>query len=57
MHSDGWRLFPRLTKAILRRQVVRFVELLIYGAILSVGCVAAALFVGWALQLLGVSYG
>lgn len=57
MHSKGIVLFSRMTRAARRRWIVRFVELCVYMAVIAVGCVAVALFVGKCLELLGVAYG
>lgn len=57
MHSEGLRLFSRMTKAARRRQIVRFIELCFWMVILSVGCVATALAISACLRLLGVGYG
>ena len=43
-----------MTKAVFRKWVVRFIELVICMIIMSVGCVITALAVGAALRLLGV---
>ena len=54
MHSDGLRVFSRMSKAVRRRWIVRFVELCIYMTGISIGCVLVALAVSQALRLLGV---
>ena len=54
MHSEGIRVFSRVTKAARRRWIVRFVELCFYMAVMSIGCVATALIISWCLQRLGV---
>ena len=54
MHSKGLRVLSRMTKAMRRRQIVRFVELCFWMVILSVGCVATALAISACLKLLGV---
>ena len=57
MHSEGFRVFSRVTKAMRRRYIVRFVELCFWMIVLSVGCVAAALAISKCLSILGVAYG
>ena len=57
MHSKGLRIFSRMTKAMRRRQIVRFVELCFWMVVLSVGCVVVALMIGGCLNWLGVGYG
>ena len=57
MHSEGLRLFSRMTKAARRRWIVKFIELCVYMVILSVGCVLAALAISACLNLMGVAYG
>lgn len=58
MHSEGLRLFSRMTKAAYRRWVVHLIEMAIkYTAamvIMSVGCVATALIISACLRFLGV---
>ena len=54
MHSEGLRLFTRMTKAVRRRWIVRLIELCAYMVIMSIGCVATALLISEALRLLGV---
>lgn len=55
MHSNGMRLFSRMTRAMRRRYIVRFVELCVWMVIMSVGCVAVALAISACLRLLGVA--
>ena len=57
MHSEGLRVFSRMTKAARRRWIVRLIELCFYMAVMSIGCVATALIIAKCLQLLGVAYG
>lgn len=57
MHSEGLRVFSRMTKAMRRRYIVRFVELCFWMVVLGVGCVAVALIISKCLALLGVAYG
>lgn len=57
MHSEGLRIFSRMTRAMRRRQIVRFIELCVYMVIMSVGCVAVALAISACLNWLGVGYG
>ena len=54
MHTKGMRLFSRMTTAMRRRQIVRFVELCFWMVVMSVGCVAVALAISACLRLLGV---
>ena len=54
MHSNGLRVFSRMTKAARRRWIVRFIELCFYMVVMSVGCVVVALAVSGALIWLGV---
>ena len=54
MHSEGLRVFSRMTKAARRRWIVRFIELCIWMVIMSVGCVATALAISACLKALGV---
>lgn len=54
MHSEGLRLFTRMTKAVRRRWIVRTIELCFWMVFLSVGCVATALLISRCLILLGV---
>lgn len=55
MHSEGIRLFSRMTKAARRRKIVRFIELCFWMAVMSVGCVATALIISQCLRWLGVA--
>ena len=55
MHSKGMVLFSRMTRAMRRRWIVRFVELCFYMVVMSVGCVAVALLVSQCLKWLGVA--
>ncbi len=57
MHSEGLRVFSRVTKAMRRRYIIRFVDLCFWMVVMSVGCVAVALAISGCLKLLGVSYG
>ena len=54
MHSEGLRLFSRMTKAMRRRWIVRTIELCFWMVFLSVVCVATALLISQCLRLLGV---
>lgn len=54
MHSEGMRIFSRMTKAARRRLIVRMIELFVYMIIMSIGCVATALIIGQGLRFLGV---
>lgn len=54
MHSDGLRVFSRLTKAVRRRMIVRFIELCFWMVVISAGCVATALAISVCLRWLGV---
>ena len=54
MHSEGVRVFSRMTKATRRRQIVRFVELCFWMVVMSIGCVGTALGISACLRLLGV---
>lgn len=59
MHSEGLRLFSRMTKAARRRWIVHVIEMtLTYGfamIVMSVGCVAVALIISQCLRWLGVA--
>lgn len=55
MHSKGIRLCSRMTLAMRRRYIVRFVELCFWMVVLSVGCVATALAISVCLKWLGVA--
>lgn len=57
MHSEGLRVFSRMTKAMRRRWIIRFVELCIWMVVMSVGCVVVALIISKCLAILGVAYG
>ena len=58
MHSEGLRLFSRMTKAARRRWIVHIIEMTLKYSfamvVMSCGCVAVALACGWFLKLLGV---
>lgn len=54
MHSEGLRLFSRMTKAAKRRMIVRFIELCFWMVVMSIGCVGTALGISACLRLLGV---
>lgn len=55
MHSEGLRLFTRMTKAVRRRWIVRLIELCFWMVVMSVGCVAVALIISQCLRWLGVA--
>ena len=55
MHSEGLRVFSRMTRAMRRRWIVRFVELCFYMAVMSIGFVAVALIISQCLRWLGVA--
>lgn len=57
MHSEGLRLFSRMTKAMRRRKIVRLIELCFWMVVISILCVLTALAIGWCLNKLGVGYG
>jgi len=54
MHSKGLILFSRMTRAMRRRWIVRFVELCFYMVVMSCGCVVTALAISACLRALGV---
>lgn len=54
MHSKGMILFSRMTKAMRRRYIVRFVELCFWMVVMSAGCVVTALAISACLRALGV---
>lgn len=54
MHSEGLRMFSRMTRAARRRWIVRTIELFFWMVFLSVGCVATALIISGVLRWLGV---
>ena len=54
MHSKGMVLFPRVTKAMRRRQIVRLIELCFWMVVISIFCVLTALAMSGFLKLLGV---
>ena len=54
MHSEGIRVFSRMTKAARRRMIVRFIELCFWMVVISAGCVATALAISGCLKLMGV---
>lgn len=54
MHSEGLRMFSRMTKATRRRWIVKFIELCVCMVIMSVGCVVTALVISACLKFLGV---
>lgn len=55
MHSEGLRVFSRVTKATRRRMIVRFIELCFWMVVMSIGCVATAALISGGLKLLGVA--
>ena len=54
MHSKGLILFSRMTKAMRRRWIVRYIELCFYMVVMSVGCVVTALAISAFMKWLGV---
>lgn len=54
MHSKGMVLFSRMTTAMRRRYIIRFVELCFWMVVMSVGCVVTALAISACLRALGV---
>lgn len=54
MHSEGLRVFSRMTKAARRRWIVRLVELCFYMVVMSAACVVTALAISEVLKWLGV---
>ena len=55
MHSEGIRMFSRMTKAVRRRWIVRTIELCFWMVFLSACCVGVCLLISEIFKWWGVA--